>query len=81
MNIEAVGFVGMLLVVAAWATGLSGDPPPARLAAIYSLGSLLLTIYALSIDDIVFTLLNGTALAFSTISLARSLSHRRKARS
>jgi len=76
MDVEALGFAGMLLVVAAWATGLSGEPPPARLAAAYSLGSLLLTVYAVGIGDPVFTVLNGVALVFSFISLLRGLARR-----
>ena len=76
MLVELLGFTGMVLVVAGWAVALRGPPPPIRLSALYSAGSLLLTIYATVLGDPVFTALNAAALAFAALNIWRALRRR-----
>ena len=68
-----VGVLGALMIVVAWASTIRSPPPPPRLSALYALGSLLLTVYAVELRDPVFTVLNALAalLAFANIVRAR----------
>ena len=67
-----IGVVGLAFIVAAWALSIK-DPPPLRLSILYSLGSLLLTLHAYLISDLIFTLLNMAALALSVVNIFRRL--------
>jgi len=67
-----IGVAGLALISAAWALTLS-EPPPLRLSALYSAGSLLLAVHAITIPDPVFTALNLLSFLLSTINVARRL--------
>jgi lipid-A-disaccharide synthase-like uncharacterized protein len=70
-----IGFLGMVLLVVAWIpqtlrtirTKMVGVHP--KFLWIYFFGSLFLTLYAISIFDIIFIILNGIATAFSAINI------------
>lgn len=66
-----VGVVGLLLISMGWALSLKLEaPPPLRLSALYFAGSIMLSLYALSIGDAVFTALNLLA---AVLSLANAV--------
>lgn len=73
--IQIVGLVGLLLIAAAWAVNIirRSPPPPVDLTALYLLGSVALTIYALFLNELVFTVLNAAASVLSFINLLRAL--------
>jgi uncharacterized protein with PQ loop repeat len=73
--IEILGFFGTLLVVIAWIpqtlrtirTKKVGIHP--KFLWIYFAGSFFLTVYAISIFDFVFIILNGISTVFSFINI------------
>jgi lipid-A-disaccharide synthase-like uncharacterized protein len=73
-----LGIIGMLIIVGSWAyqayrkTNKMSIP----FATFYFLGSVVLTIYALSISDLPFIILNGAAsiLSFNQMMKAWSFS-------
>lgn len=67
-----IGIVGMLFIVAGWAISLSAVPP-LRLSALYFIGSTLLTIYAVLLNDPVFTILNASASILASANIVRAL--------
>jgi len=71
MAFEFIGVVGMTLIVLGWILALRNTPPPPSLSGLYAAGSVLLTIYAIMIRDVVFTILNSLAFTFSAINLIR----------
>jgi len=60
--------------VAAWAVNIArrSPPPPLDLTVLFA-GSVALTIYALSLGDLVFTVLNALSAALSFVNLLRAL--------
>jgi len=73
--IQLFGFLGLVLIAAAWAVNIlrRSPPPPLDLTILYFLGSVSLTIYAALISDAVFTALNALSSALSLINLVRAL--------
>jgi len=73
--IQLFGFLGLVLIAAAWAVNIlrRSPPPPLDLTILYFLGSVSLTIYAALIGDAVFTALNALSGALSFINLLRAL--------
>ena len=71
MVLEFIGIAGMVLIVLGWIVALRDTPPPPSLSGLYAVGSMLLTIYAVVIRDIIFTILNLLAFVFSAINLIR----------
>jgi len=71
MAFEFVGVTGMVLIVLGWMLALRGTPPPPSLSGLYAAGSMLLTIYAIMIQDAIFTILNFLAFIFSVMNLVR----------
>lgn len=59
-----VGIAGLILITLAWLSSIK-NKPPASLSGLYSLGSLLLAIYAVSKKDPVFAILNFFAVSIS----------------
>ncbi|MFN7105167.1 MAG: hypothetical protein ACK4M3_01045 [Pyrobaculum sp.] len=59
--------------MAAWAVNIirKSTPPPLDLTVLYMLGSMALTIYALSLGDVVFTILNALSALLSFTNLLR----------
>jgi hypothetical protein len=51
----------------------SAAPPPLDLTVLYFSGSVALTIHALSLGDLVFTVLNALSAALSFVNLLRAL--------
>lgn len=68
----AIGIAGMVFIIAGWATSLS-TVPPLRLSTLYLIGSILLTVYAVLLNDIVFTVLNALASILALANIARAL--------
>lgn len=77
-----IGIIGMALIIIAWVpetirtlrtkkTGLE-----LRFNIIYVLGSLLLTVYAITIQDIIFTTLNAILFLISLLNLRYTLRER-----
>ncbi|AAL64678.1 hypothetical protein [Pyrobaculum aerophilum] len=71
---ELIGLLGLFLIVAAWAVNIArrSPPPPIDLTLLYFLGSIALTVYAVLLKDIVFTVLNAVSSALSFINLIRA---------
>ncbi len=67
-----VGVVGALVIVAGWAVAVRLPPPPPQLSALYFLGSLLLTVYAVIRGDPVFTFLNALAAVLGVVNWLRA---------
>lgn len=67
-----VGITGMCLIVLGWVISIESIPSP-RLSLLYSIGSLLLAIYAYSLNDVLFLLLNSMAAIISFINFIRAL--------
>ena len=71
---EYLGIIGMVLIILAWMPQTINviknkrSQIPRLFSAIYSLASLLLTLYAVSINDFIFTTLNALAFFQSAIS-------------
>ena len=65
----------MLLIIAAWIpqtikiARTKRSSMPKTFSAVYSLASILLTMYAISIGDLIFTALNAMAFAQSFVNL------------
>jgi len=70
-----MGFLGLFLIVAAWAVNIirRSPPPPLDLTILYFAGSVALTIYALSLGDWIFTVLNALSATLSFVNLLRAL--------
>jgi len=68
----AIGIAGMMFIIAGWAASLSAVPP-LRLSTLYLIGSILLTVYAVLLNDIVFTVLNALASILALANIARAL--------
>ena len=66
-----LGVLGAVIIVAGWSVALRLPPPPPQLSALYSLGSLLLTIYAVIRGDPIFTALNALAALLGVVNWAR----------
>lgn len=62
--ISYLGFIGLILISLGWVTSIK-NKPPATLSGLYSLGSLMLFIYAFAQKDLVFSALNLFAVAVS----------------
>jgi len=62
-----IGLIGMIILVIAWIPQTveviknRKSSIPGRFSAIYSIASLFLTFYAMSINDLIFTILNFLA--------------------
>jgi hypothetical protein len=69
------GSFGAFLIVAAWAVNIAcrSPPPPLDLTVLYFSGSVALTIHALSLGDLVFTVLNALSAILSFVNLLRAL--------
>jgi lipid-A-disaccharide synthase-like uncharacterized protein len=69
-----MGLLGLFLIVAAWAVNIArrSPPPPLDLTVLLA-GSVALTIYALSLGDLVFTVLNALSATLSFVNLLRAL--------
>lgn len=72
---QIVGLLGLLLIASAWAVNIArkSPPPPLDLTLLYLLGSVILTVYALILGDIIFTVLNAVSSMLSLINLLRAL--------
>ena len=70
--VTLIGVVGALVIVVAWGVAVKLPPPPLPLSLIYSLGSLLLTIYAVLRGDPVFTALNAAATVLGFLNAWRA---------
>jgi lipid-A-disaccharide synthase-like uncharacterized protein len=70
-----MGLLGLFLIAAAWAVNIArrSPPPPLDLTVLYFSGSVALTIYALSLGDLVFTVLNALSATLSFVNLLRAL--------
>ena len=70
-----MGLLGLFLIVATWAINIAhrSPPPPLDLTVLYFSGSVALTIYALSLGDLVFTVLNALSAILSFANLLRAL--------
>ncbi|BES81411.1 hypothetical protein [Pyrodictium abyssi] len=68
----AIGIAGMVFIIAGWAASLSAVPP-LRLSTLYLIGSILLTVYAILLRDVVFTVLNAFASILALANIARAL--------
>ncbi|MGC8564324.1 MAG: hypothetical protein ACP5LZ_05470 [Fervidicoccaceae archaeon] len=62
--ISYLGFIGLILISLGWVSSIK-NKPPATLSGLYSLGSLMLFIYAFVQRDLVFSALNLFAVAVS----------------
>ncbi|MHA1616864.1 MAG: PQ-loop domain-containing transporter [Candidatus Njordarchaeales archaeon] len=75
MNIEPIGLIGLLTILIAWfpetIKNLRARHVGTRVEflALYTLGSLLLTIHSIFIKDLVFIILNSLATVLSGINL------------
>ena len=71
--IQLIGLAGLFFIAAAWAVNIlrRSPPPPLDLTLLYFLGSVALTIYAATIGDVVFTILNAASSLLSLINLFR----------
>ena len=67
-----IGIAGMAFIIAGWAASLSAVPP-LRLSTLYLIGSILLTVYAILLRDVVFTVLNALASILALANIARVL--------
>jgi hypothetical protein len=67
--------LGLFLIVAAWAVNIirRRPPPSLDLTVLYFSGSVALTIYALSLGDWIFTVLNALSATLSFVNLLRAL--------
>ncbi len=72
-----VGVLGAVIIITGWASVLRQPPPPASLSLLYTVGSLLLTVYAVMRDDPVFTLLNALATLLALANILRVRSKRK----
>jgi|GEM_PF-2135320 len=64
ISISYFGLIGLILISLGWVTSIK-NKPPASLSGLYSLGSLMLLIYAYEQHDIVFSALNLFAVVVS----------------
>jgi len=67
-----IGVAGLILISLGWVTSIR-NKPPASLSGLYSLGSLMLFIYAFIQRDIVFSVLNISAVFISGYQFAAKL--------
>jgi len=67
-----IGIAGLILISLGWVTSIR-NKPPASLSGLYSLGSLMLFIYAFIQRDIVFSVLNISAVFISGYQFAAKL--------
>ncbi|MET1102120.1 MAG: hypothetical protein ABWW69_06585 [Pyrodictiaceae archaeon] len=67
-----IGVAGMLFIAAGWGLAIK-DIPPLKLSILYTIGSMLLTIYSIMINDPVFFALNLLATILALINIARAL--------
>jgi len=78
-----IGILGLVFIVIAWVPETiksmrSGKTIRIEFLCLYFVGSILLTIHALSIGDAVFTILNGMASILSGTNIVRYLLGARK---
>jgi len=72
---QAIGIIGLLAIAACWVPQtietIRAKQTHIKLSflLLYSLGNLLLTVYAVIIGDVVFVLLNAFAMAMSLVNL------------
>ncbi|MEM0276656.1 MAG: hypothetical protein QW677_03155 [Pyrobaculum sp.] len=73
--IQVFGLLGLALIIAAWAANIARNspPPPLDLTLLYFIGSVFLTLYAVLLGDVVFTVLNALSGILSFINLVRAL--------
>ncbi len=69
---KEIGIAGLITILVAWAVSLRGAPPPRRLCLLYAVGSLLLTIYSVIVNDYIFIVLNSAATALAVANFIRS---------
>jgi len=62
--VSYIGIIGLILISLGWVTSIK-NKPPASLSGLYSLGSLMLFIYAFLQRDAVFSILNFFAVTVS----------------
>ncbi len=67
-----IGVLGALVIVVAWGVAVRLPPPPLQLSLIYSIGSMLLTVYAVLRGDPVFTVLNAAATILGFVNAWRA---------
>lgn len=73
--LEYFGLIGLVLILLGWATETvevlkkKKVSIPLSFAALYGVGSLLLTIHSISIQDAVFTILNAFATLIALVNL------------
>lgn len=77
-----IGFIGALLILSAWVYETyraieKGEKLNVKFILIYLSGNILLTVYAISIKDMVFTVLNGAIGVMSLIELDLALRRRK----
>ena len=72
-----IGLTGMCLIILGWIISIK-TIPPLRLSLLYGIGSLLLAIYAYSLSDVLFLLLNSMATTLSFINVIRALKEARE---
>ncbi len=80
--LEYIGFIGLTLLVVAWVPETikslkSGRTAKMEFLVLYFVGSILLTIHAIIIRDLVFTILNGLASILSGINVGKAIAMRR----
>jgi lipid-A-disaccharide synthase-like uncharacterized protein len=74
------GMIGLLAILAGWiyetsvALRTKRSPMPAPFALLYGFGSLMLSIYSWTLDDVVFVVLNVAATLIALINLWLALS-------
>ncbi len=75
--LEYIGFVGLILLVVAWIPETikslrSGQTAKIEFLVLYFIGSILLTVHAIIIGDLVFIILNGLASVLSGLNVGKA---------
>ncbi len=78
-----IGLIGALFILSAWVYETyraleKGERLNIKFVLVYLVGNILLTYHAITINDIVFTILNGGIAVMSLVELDLALRHRTK---
>ncbi|MCX8196987.1 MAG: hypothetical protein N3G80_01585 [Candidatus Micrarchaeota archaeon] len=70
--VELVGIAGLLLILLGWGLELKRkrEKIPTMFALLYAAGSLLLTIYSIFLNNLIFAILNACAFLLAAANLA-----------
>ncbi len=69
-EVYILGLVGMVLIILGWLASFR-TIPDVKLSLLYASGSILLSLYALSLGDLVFTILNIAATIIAVVNIFR----------